>query len=98
MPTGPLGGSFPFYSCSPFSFAPKGILSRYISRRIYLKDPSRPLAQTVLQRISKPGLPIEEIYEASFQRSKLQSIRNLAKDNPSLKINHLVEFFPFLQI
>jgi manganese/zinc/iron transport system permease protein len=88
MPTGPWVVVFlSVLALFSFLFAPKkGVLSRYISRRIYLKKTHRDHLLKLLYKgieADKSGLPIEEIYEAfPFQKTQSkQSIRNLAKDN-----------------
>ncbi|MFT5773044.1 MAG: manganese/zinc/iron transport system permease protein [Algoriphagus sp.] len=88
MPTGPWVVVFlSVLALFSFLFAPKkGVLSRYISRRIYLKKTHRDHLLKLLYKgieADKSGLPIEEIYEAfPFQKKQSkQSIRNLAKDN-----------------
>jgi manganese/zinc/iron transport system permease protein len=88
MPTGPWVVVFlSILALFSFLFAPKkGVLSRYISRRIYLKKTHRDHLLKLLYKgieADKSGLPIEEIYEAfPFQKKQSkQSIRNLAKDN-----------------
>ncbi len=88
MPTGPWVVVFlSILALISFLFAPKkGVLSRYISRRIYLKKTHRDHLLKLLYKgieADKSGLPIEEIYEAfPFQKKQSeQSIKNLAKDN-----------------
>jgi len=88
MPTGPWVVVFlSVLALFSFLFAPKkGVLSRYISRRIYLKKTHRDHLLKLLYKgieADKSGLPIEEIYEAfPFQKKQSkQSIRNLAKYN-----------------
>jgi manganese/zinc/iron transport system permease protein len=88
MPTGPWVVVFlSILALISFLFAPKkGVLSRYISRRIYLKKTHRDHLLKLLYKgieANKPGLPIEEIYEAfPFQKKQSrQSIKNLSKDN-----------------
>ena len=88
MPTGPWVVVFlSVLALFSFLFAPKkGVLSRYISRRIYLKKTHRDHLLKLLYKgieADKSGLPIEEIYDAfPFQKKQSkQSIRNLAKDN-----------------
>jgi len=87
MPTGPWVVVFlSIIALISFLFAPKkGVLSRYLSRRIYLRKTHRDHLLKLLYKgieANKPGLPIAEIHEAfPFQKTQTkQSIGNLSKD------------------
>lgn len=88
MPTGPWVVVFlSIIALISFLFAPKkGVLSRYISRRFYLKKTHRDHLLKLLYKgieTKKLGLLIEEIYEAfPFQKKETgQSIKDLSKSD-----------------
>ena len=88
MPTGPWVVVFlSFLALISFLFAPKkGVLSRFLSRRIYLKKTHQDHLLKLLYKgieDNKSGLSIEEIYEAfPFQKKEsIQSIKDLSKSN-----------------
>lgn len=88
MPTGPWVVVFlSIIALISFLFAPKrGILSRYISRKIYLKKTHQDHLLKLLYKgieTNQSSLPIEEIYEAfPFQKKETKkSIKDLSKSN-----------------
>jgi manganese/zinc/iron transport system permease protein len=88
MPTGPWVVVFlSFFALISFLISPKsGIISRYFSRRKYLRKTHRDHLMKALYKakeVGKSGLTIEEIYQLyPFQKEETkQSILALEKDN-----------------